>query len=63
MMFYHHGEDRLFYVGVLTWGWDSDGRVDPPRWLRANSDGGAFQSSVGQVRQNSAEEKCDKKRQ
>lgn len=46
----------------LTWGWDSERRADPPRWLWANSDGGGSQASVGQIRENSeGEKKCEEK--
>lgn len=41
------------YEATLTWGWDSDRRVDPPGWLRANGDGGVPHPGLGQIRQNS----------
>lgn len=43
------------WTSVQTWGRDSDGRVDPPRWLCADIYGGASQSCVGQIRKNSEE--------
>lgn len=39
---------------TLTWGWDSDRRVEPPGWVGANGDGGVSHSGLGQIRQNSA---------
>jgi len=37
-------------VCVLTWAQDSDRRVDSPRCLVANIDGGGAQSRVRQIR-------------
>lgn len=49
-------------VCSLTWGWASERRADPPRWLWANSDGRGSQASVGQIRENSGGEKrCEEK--
>lgn len=39
---------------TLTWGRDSDRRVDPPGGVGANGDGGVSHSGLGQIRKNSA---------
>lgn len=50
-------------TSVQTWGRGSDRRVDPPWWLCADSYGGASQSCLGQIRQNSEEKRGRNKRQ
>lgn len=44
----HHKVQQVF-VFALTWRWDSEGRVDPPRGLLADNNGGPS----WQIRQNS----------
>lgn len=54
---------RMGCTSVRTWGRDSDRRVDPPQRLCADRYGGASQSCLGQIRQNSEEKSGRNNRQ